>query len=793
MPTPPNYNLRNYFLNENHELSVEEKKGGGRTVEFLNINWTQKARRLHNSLERVNQRASQSRDPLNKRRFYLIADPSAEIVKASKAKDAIHGQKLEAVIFGGEQSKFFERIGLDLIEVHPSGVATVHATPERMEQLLSKTMQLAQLGTREQARFVAFQAFEWLQGKLKFDQDWIDELGQKSAEGYIKLQPLISELEADLVIRSLEQDFRGQTGVALLGKGRSYLGRFFIRAKLNAQLIKKLADEFTSIQSIHPPILAFTESVPPDVVSSVNPVRTVSNIPIQTLPCVAVVDTAVPQEHIWLRSYRRGGAVTGLNCSNTENDNHGSMVASRVVFGDVDLSNTTSPPPATCRFLEVRVGTGHSGKILAESVSSALASAITAAPDVRVFNLSFDGNRRLDDLPAKQRAETLKQIEEVENFAFDQDVLLVVAAGNAQQGLVPSPGYPLHFDNPGWELHSYPRAFNALTCGGIANRLNAGGLASEIDAPSPFTRVGPGFANSPKPDFCASAGNSDANYRHLVGAGVWGYSTLGDPRESSGTSLAAPLLSREAAFMFEELRPKCPGDSRPFACAVKAVLALTADDVANRLSETLQPLAKRTIGFGRASAERFRQPNPQKARFVWQGVIASEEDLVRVQLPIPVAWINQASSPQLQICVAWDTPVCAAAESQWACRDVKITIRPSEDADAADGSRGRVQGYPLFRRRWILAKALAKARNKKVVERDLWILEFNYSQVAAYAAGHVVPPSQRVAFAAEIWDEAEEPLDPHGFVQSLPIASTLIRLSNTSAWLPQAISIVSDA
>src|SRR5258706_9253185 len=151
-----------------------------------------------------------------------------------------------------------------------------------MEQLLSKTMQLAQLGTREQARFVAFQAFEWLQGKFKFDQEWIDELGQKSAEGYIKLQLMISELEADLVIRALEQDFRGQTGVALLGKGRSYLGRFFVRAKLNAQMVKKLADDFTSIQSIHPPILAFTESASPQIISSPNPTPASSNRPVQT-------------------------------------------------------------------------------------------------------------------------------------------------------------------------------------------------------------------------------------------------------------------------------------------------------------------------------------------------------------------------------------------------------------------------------------------------------------------------------------------------------------------------------
>jgi hypothetical protein len=496
----------------------------------------------------------------------------------------------------------------------------------------------------------------------------------------------------------------------------------------------------------------------------------------------------VPQQHNLLRAYRRGEAVTGLNCSNAENDHHGSMVASRVVFGDADLSTSSTPPPATCRFLEVRVGAGQPGRILAESVSGALATAVIAAPDVRVFNLSFDGNSRLDDLPAKQRAETLKHIEEIDNFAFDQDVLLVVAAGNAQAGLVPSPGYPLHFDNPGWELHSYPRAFNALTCGGVVARVSAGGLATETDAPSPFTRVGPGFANSPKPDFCASAGNSNANYRPLAGAGVWGYSALGHAREDFGTSFAAPLLAREAAFVFEELRPKCPGDSRPFACAVKAVLALTADDVARRLNEALQPLAKRTLGFGRGSAERFRTLIQQSARFVWQGVIAHEDDLARVQLPIPRAWIEQAASPQLQLCVSWDTPVCAAAENQWSCRDLKVTIRPGPEADALHGSRGRVEGYPLFRRTW----KMDKARKKGVVESDFWVLEFSYAQIAAYAAGHAVPPSQRVALAAEIWDDAESPLEPHSFVQSLPIASTLVRLSNTSAWLPQAISITSD-
>lgn len=784
MPSPTT-KPKNYFLNESHELSVEAKKGGGQQLPILNVNWAQRGQHLRGSLQRISQRASQSRDPLAQRRYYLIADRMKVIEKASKAKDAVHGKKLETVVFSGEQSKFFERIGLELIEVHPNGAATVHATPERMEQLISKTAQLAQLGAREQARFAAFESFDWLPGNLKYDREWLNEIGQKPIEGYIKLQPLISEIEADLVIRAIDQFFHGHQGQSLAGKGRSYLGRFYLRAKLNAQMVRRLADEFTSIQSLHPPIFAFTESIPPNLTSGggVQPPSPAQNPAL--LPCVAVVDTAVPQEHNWLKQYRRG-IVAGLNCLNVERDHHGSMVASRVVFGDIDFANAPTPPPATCRFLEVRVGSG-ADTILSESVSSALAAAITAAPDVRVFNLSFDGEHKLDDLPATQRKEAIKHIEEIDNFAFDQDVLVVVAAGNTVPGLIPTPGYPDHLDDPGWELHTYSRTFNALTCGGVAHKLSAIGLASEVDAPSPFTRIGPGFAKSPKPDLCDSAGNFGINYRPLVGAGVLGFSTSGHPLERFGTSFAAPLLAREAAFVFEELRSKCPGDSRPFACAVKAVLALTADDIESRLSEALQPLAKRTIGFGRAKAERFRKPFQERARFVWQGVIAHQKDIVRVQLPIPKSWIEQATSPQLQLCVAWDTPVSSAAEDQWSCRDVNVTIHPGPDADALHGSRGKVAGYPLFRRTW----KLEKARDKKVVKGDFWVLEFSYSEIAAYAAGHNVPQSQRVALAAEIWDAGEAPVEPHGFIQSLPVAASLVRLSNTAAWLPQAISVTS--
>ncbi len=225
---------RNYFLNESHELSPGEKSGGGRQVEYKNISWPQKAERLRGALQRVVDRTTQSGDPLRERKYYLMAAPVSEIVKGSTAKDPVKGEKREKVAFNGEQSIVFERIGLDLIEVHPNGAATVHATPERMNQLLAKTAQLPELGRQEQARFVTFDTFDWLAGKWKFDEQWLHEIGSKPAEGYIQLQPLIGELEADLVIRVLERTVRDFAGLALRGKGRSYLGRYFLRANLTA-------------------------------------------------------------------------------------------------------------------------------------------------------------------------------------------------------------------------------------------------------------------------------------------------------------------------------------------------------------------------------------------------------------------------------------------------------------------------------------------------------------------------------------------------------------------------------
>ncbi len=786
MPTPPP-KPKHFFLNEQHELSLGERGGGGSTPHLLEVNWSQRSTNLVRSLEKVERRAAASRDPVSRRRFYIVAEPEALIVKASDAKDAIDGRKTETVDFAGEQSKVFGRLGLDLVEVHPGGMATVHALPENFERLRARAAELGQAGARDQARWASLAAFDWPAAELKYDRSWTDEIGTKAVEAHIKLQPLLTTFEADAVIRAITELLGAHAGSEVRGKDMTYLGRIWLLALLKPAAIKAIATEFPSVQAIHPPILAFVEGPAAEWNPTSERSSSRSTRIDEAMPCVAIVDTAVPDEHRILQPYRRG-TIVGRGCLNTPNDHHGSSVASRVVFGDVDLSNEATPPPlASCSFYEVRVAEGQN-VIRPESVTNALSTVTSVAPDVRVFNLSFDSKAALADMPAKYRSEVLKVLEELDNFAFDQDALLVVAAGNAPFGVIPEPRYPRHIDHPGWALGSFPRCFNALTCGGLIPRIAAAGLADELNAPSPFTRLGPGFANSPTPDFGAPAGNTDPNYQKQPGLGVWAYSASSEPLEVFGTSHVAPILAREAAFVMSELRKACAGETRPFACTAKAILALTAADITRNLSKSLQPLAKRAFHFGRATAEPLRVPSAEVTAFFWQGVIEHHDDVVRVQIPVPREWLAAAEKPELRVCVAWDSPVNAAVEHCWSCRDVTLTLRINEENEAASGSRGRQRGYPLFAKKWHLAKTCEKVKPRT----DSWIAEFRYEQIAAYAAGHMVSPVQRIAFAAELRDQAETPTSAQEFVQRLPIAATMSRLSMNTVPFRQPVVVTSD-
>jgi len=390
-----------------------------------------------------------------------------------------------------------------------------------------------------------------------------------------------------------------------------------------------------------------------------------------------------------------------------------------------------------------------------------------------VFNMSFDA-RPLDLIEPVKRAESLALVQDLDNFIFQNDIIAVVSAGNSPLGVVPAQNYPQHFNDPAWALGPWARSFNSLTCGSYVGTLSPGGLAPEIGWPSPFCRVGPGLCNSPKPDFSASGGNSTLAYGFSPGLGVWGLSMGGLWEDGSGSSFAAPLLARECAFALDILQKVCDRGAQPFGVTVKAFLALTATPP--ELQSAARELALRTLGRGTASVDRLMAPLLSTGVMIWQGVLEDDSDIAKIMVPIPKDWLATAEEPRLRLVLAWDPPVNAAVRDVWSTRHVSPKLKRNAASDSQRPLRGGPAGsYPVIERRYDLKKRPAGSLQED--DEDFWLIEIEYEQAAEYHPAMVFPPQQRVAFAAEIFDEGKAKTSPQSSLQALPITQSMIRLS----------------
>jgi hypothetical protein len=379
-------------------------------------------------------------------------------------------------------------------------------------------------------------------------------------------------------------------------------------------------------------------------------------------------------------------------------------------------------------------------------------------------------------------------LQDLDNFIFAADALVVVAAGNSAPGVLPNPKYPDHYDDPQWALGPWACGFNTLVCGAYVSRVSPGALVPTVGWPSPFSRIGPGLCDSPVPSFSAEGGNTDSTYRNPPGLGVWGISGGGLAEDRIGTSFAAPLLARAAAFTIDQLqRHWCAPGTQPFAITARAFLTLTAAPPAQ--DADISTLVERTLGYGRASDARLRAPSSGSAVMLWQGYIDSPADIVRVQLPIPQSWLNEADEPILHLVVCSDPPVNEAAPHTWACRRVRPVLHLRPDTPGIRAPHGGYASYPVIDRRYKLSPY--KKGEEKAADGDVWLLEFSYEEVAPYTAAMDFDPRQRVAFAAEIFDGSENPIDPQPAMQSLPIAATMTRLSTQPTPLRSPIIVKS--
>src|SRR5438270_7844415 len=750
---------RSFFLNEQHELTRGEKEGGGSVPKYAPIDWGRKGRRLQSTLSQVKQRIEALPDPVKEHHYFLLAKPEATLKKLTTDRRYPSGEIEEPTEYSGKDSRVFSRIGLDLLAVAEDGSAVVHTTPERIDQLSATAAALPEFGVREQARWATIDSFDVIPLDFRIDQEWLANLPQnRPTDAVIELQPLLTRVEVDTVMRTISSllQINAPRGQSLRGTGTDFSGRQWLRGSLSPEALLRVATTLISVQSLHSPLISEVHGTPEISSRIAAPVQGEGALrDVSILPSVAVVDTGIPLNHAVLGPLRRGSYTTPLNAGGIAS--HGSFVASRIVFAE-QTSAPTNTPRASLRFFDVNVALGPN-QIDHKELLPALEAIVRTAPDVRVFNLSFDGEP-LGLLPQVKRQEELILAQDLDNFIFQYDVLMVVAAGNSRQGIVPVSAYPTHYTDPNWRLGAFARTFNTLTCGSYVSQLSAAGLVTQLRWPSPFCRTGPGLAESPKPDLSASGGNTTRNYAFGPGVGVWGLDESGNWREGIGTSYAAPLLAREAAFTVRTLESVCDPGARPYAAAVRALLALSADPPVN--DSAVRTLVKRTLGYGTARSSRLSAPIWETAVFVWQGVLEDKSDIARVQIPIPKDWLAESSSPMIRFFVAVDVPVNAAVSSIWASRHIIPILRTKPEQKAIRPKRNATSGYSLVYREYDLSKV-----DVDDLEDDLWIFELTYDEVADYLPSMTFPAQQRVAFAAELYDADPSGSSPQPLLQSM--------------------------
>jgi len=759
---------RHFYLNEQHELTREEREGGGSLPKLAPIDWTAKQTAITSSLAKTKSAIEKSDDPLRQQRYFLLARPESSIRKlTSNTRKAPSGEFDEIVDYAGKDAKALGRLGLDVVSVTESG-AIVHATPEKFERLETISAHLTDVGPAEQAQWAMLSAFDVVPETLRADKEWLDDLSpSQDHEAIIELQPLLTRSEGNTVLTSIAGRLRRTQREAIIGSGTDFSGRSWVRVRLTLETILKIIRGYFSIQSVHGPLAsAFVASkkaaVAPHVLHAVTSPSSPTN-----LPTVAVVDAGVPTNHPQLQTLRRG-TYTDPDSMGLLGD-HGSFVASRIAYGD-PRDPINNPVQPTCRFLDVIVSR-DAGSAEDKIISRAVNAAAANYSDVRTFNLSLGNFRAFDSYPQVERNERLLLTQDLDNVVFARDIIVVVAAGNSPPGVAPSVAYPDHWQDPSWKLGHWALGFNTLTCGSFVRDWTVlGGVASVPYAPSPFSRIGFGLADSPVPDFSAHGGNANSNYGWSPGLGVYGLSLAGLWEDKNGTSAAAPILARECAFGLQALQTVCPSGSKPFGVTVKALLALTS--VPHPLPQALKELADRTLGYGEATSAAISKAEEDAAILVWQGVIMDKTDVAKVVLPIPIDWIKAAGDAVCEVAVAWDTPVNAAFPNVYGCRRVDIHLRSVEIGKAVRPSRGRHATYPLRIRTYALKRFL----EKESLTDDLWTIEMSYDEICEYPLTQTFIPEQRVAFALRLRDRSGQ-VSPQGYIQKHALASTMTRLS----------------
>jgi hypothetical protein len=400
---------------------------------------------------------------------------------------------------------------------------------------------------------------------------------------------------------------------------------------------------------------------------------------------------------------------------------------------------------------------------------------------VRVFVLSFNIVGHIWSQATQQLVPRNSWVARtIDQLSKEHDVIFIAITGNITPSdlndLVRERAYPGYLVQPLAKLLDPGQAALAVTVGSIAQSERvivapAVPIAKE-NQPSPFTRTGPGFDDSVKPDFVERGGNlvndQQLGISHNAGTNVVMASGQLTPplQHSNGTSFAGPRVANHIVGIIRDLRAVVPEPSAPL---LRAFMALSAISPSNSPFSNLDD-SLNASGYGLPDAARATDCAGHSVVLFHDGSLEADRvALFRIPVPIEIRdsgralkliSVSIATAPAVQ---AWGVAEYLAAKLKFrlfrgdkSVEDI-VAMMQREDGDENLASQTRVGDLP--------GKLKVRRRSVGTLQRD--IFEWNDHEEAFSADDYILGVSLSVAS----WCKADPPIVPIGIA---------IRIEDTS-------------
>ena len=507
-------------------------------------------------------------------------------------------------------------------------------------------------------------------------------LEEREIKCIISLFDVLSDREKSAVAEDIAAAL-SQRGAQEITVDRYLSGAVAVIATVDPETIRELGQEYSTVRSI-----ALNASI---MIGRSYPARDIPNAVQVSTPStdvsVAVVDSGIEQTVSAMR-----GLVDGVHHflppgTSATDGAHGTLVGSRVVFGDnLEEDTGTRRLSPACKVVDVSIfGADANGQIVGpyENEMIRILDQIvpSLAPQVKIFNLSLSMER------AVQRNRFTDLAHELDFLSREYDVLFVVAAGNIAS---PNGAFPSHFVHDTTRIQSPAESLLALTVGSIAKHTTSSTL-SRTDEVSPFSCRGPGSDSGVKPEVVAHGGNLLSDWKLSPRTSAYGIHASGRKLAYDvGTSFAAPLVSQGAARILGQY---------PNASA-NLIKALLCHFVRPALEPTSLGLDPGTFcGFGEPDIDSCLVSPQSSVTYIHEGQITSAEyEFVKFHVPASLATADGRSHLRVRATLVYNPRVNRNNQSEYSMARMSVGLMKPQ----VTGSRleGVTSQYPNHYLAW---------------------------------------------------------------------------------------------